>query len=441
MPQVHWKQLIGFNGVAVGIIGFLLVGAVCLGSIGFGAYRTATSSNDLGGSGQVLTVLGMYFSVPYLFVLGVFILAVFDFQVLRPGVAFWTSRSTLVAVAALFVVQQAFADVYLVLLLGPGALGILVGDLVVLGMFVTWQLCPNTCVGYVLLFAIKMGLVWGDAWRFAAEPVFGPSGFATILFICIPVIQLTLFSPSLTNEGISQAFVSRFNIATAHLLHSLDIISFFSFCFTPLTNTDISLAPPTPLRWLMLLLSLIAFGANNLGVPLLFFRQSFRSLKLALSSQLAGGAAERVTYSTTSHRNFSAVDAAAATTAGASGATDAVGYGLIGATEDGGAAGGMFPEASAPDPSTLSVPRGDGSRERGGGGDSSGGGGGGGAPDEKEQMLAFMLLMLMLCDFPFLVTRLALWSGRFQRIDVFAAKNIKAIVDVVMILTRTRGLG
>ena len=442
MPQLRWNQVLGLHGVAVGIVGFLLVGVVCLGSIGYGVYQTVTKTGDAG-SGQVLTVLGMYFSVPYLLIMAAFIVGIFDIRIFRSGASFWTTRTTVVVVALLFVVQQGFSNVYLVLLHGPASLAIVAADLVVLAMLCTWQLCPNTCVAYVLLFALKMGLVWGDAWKFAGEAVFGPSGFATMLFVCIPIIQMTLFSPTLENEGISQAFVSRFNIATTHLLHSLDIIAFFTFCFRPLTDVGDVRAAPTPLRWLMMVLALVAFCANNLGVPLLFFRQAFRRLELPSSAATMMDAAQ----SSASYRDFRALGGASS--GGGGGGGGRAGSVPMHADAEGGD-GSSLPRADASD-SAFGFGSGgpaDGARllsqqrplhgGAGGEGEGVGGGGGGGGQSENEQMLTFMLIMLMLCDFPFLVTRLSLWAGRMDRVDVFAAKNIKAMIDVMMLLTRTR---
>lgn len=423
--KLHWKTLVGFNGVAFGVIGFVLVGLVCLGSVAFGGYQIATRDTTGGNnSGEVLTVLGLYFSVPYLLILGAFLYTAFDFNVVKKGASFWTHNTTLAVVILLFIVQQGFSDVYLVLLHGPGALTVLIADLVVLVMLFVWQLCPNTCVAYVILFGLKMGLIWGQAYTLLKEPVFGPSGFAAMLFICIPIIQMTLFSPSLENEGISQAFVSRFNIAMTHLLHSLDIISFFAICFKPLEGGGIAqLKPiPIPLRWTMLVLSLIAFGANNLGIPLLFFRSKFRRITLPQPHSGAGDSIMAVANSSVSHRDFHLM------------ADPQLNSNESFYASGAGGGGGGGDEQQGRDSSS----RGSGSGSKKGEDGDANTAAAVLEYNENEQMMTFMLLMMMLCDFPFLAARFALWGTQVERMDVFAAKNIKAMLDVCMLLTRSR---
>jgi hypothetical protein len=451
MPRVHWKELVGFNAVAAGIFGFLLVGIVCLGSIGFGVYqvlRAKDSSNSIStqilgedegpqgnnGSGEILTVLGFYFSVPYLFVLGVFILAVFDFTIMKKNAIFWTGTTTIVFVIALYVIQQAFCNVYIVLLHGYSSLAILIGDFIVLGMFIGWKLCPNTCVAYVILFAVKMGLVWGDAWKFAGEPVFGSSGFASLLFVCIPIIQLTLFSPTMENEGISQAFVSRFNIATTHLLHSLDIISFYTFCFRPIEAHNNFQATPAPLRWMMLFFVIVAFCANNLGIPLLFFRQSFKSMNNIIPAKMRTSSILTATQQSVSHRDFHAIESIQQHQQQQQQQLSNKG-GLLSSSSN----FSMQNENSFIGGDRIN--NNSNSNSNNNNNDDGGGGGGSGTYyNEHEQMLTFMLVMLVLCDFPFLTTRLTLWSRDLERMDVFAAKNIKAMLDVIMLLTKAREL-
>jgi hypothetical protein len=357
-------------------------------------------------------------------------------------------------------------------------------------------------VAYVALFTLKLGLIWDGVHELAKQTVFGPNGFAVVLFVCIPIVQLALFSPSLAEDrSLSEAFVAHFNIAMAHLLHCVDFISLFStISFADPKGEEGRRPMPQPLRWTILVATLLAFVANNVGLMQLFFR---RSQMLEALSPYTGG------HNTSETSDGSPLRSAHGATGGGPDGAPLLSPGQDSPSSPGRAGGSLFgvtgnrsfngiPDAPPSNDRSASQRSSGGYLTGAGGGPSygpagrssmgdsadtnvllhhqhrgSGGGamsgdvglmdaaqavenansermallwsapwdlitGSGRARSEHERHLLYMVAMLSLCDVPFFLIRVSTWARGFTVLDVFVAKNAKAVLDVIMLLTRSQ---
>lgn len=369
--------------VFAALMGFLLIGVGAVGCVCFGiveiSSRDAIFLND--GLGEVLTVLGVYFTVPYLFCIGAFVVIVMQPSCLRAS-----SREGSVEVAILFVltllayiIQQIFTDIYLVLLVGNYyVLAIVVFDVAVLAVHLHYKFDqPYGTMLYTVLYATKMAVQWSNAYETAEQAVFGANGVSVMLFLTIPLIQFPLYVMGTSAktlvvqrscdaiEGQQQhtdlvtSFTSNFNLFLSHLLHALDICSMYSFAFVPPVSTANQIACPSQLKAMIIILIVISFLGNNISVLHLFYRREdveeaeiiFLPRKLREVSR--------------------SVDTA---------------------EEEGGS--------------------------------------------QRRRIFQYMLFMLVVCDVPMLLTRLELWRQQYSTLNIFVAKNIKSIADAIIMVMR-----
>ncbi|KAH9577678.1 hypothetical protein LSM04_006189 [Trypanosoma melophagium] len=54
----------------------------------------------------------------------------------------------------------------------------------------------------------------------------------------------------------------------------------------------------------------------------------------------------------------------------------------------------------------------------------------------KRRIIQYMLFLLVVCDIPLLAVRIQLWCRGYQMLNVFVTKNIKSILDVIMVVLR-----
>ena len=265
------------NVVALAAMGFTLVGLVAIGCVVFGIFEIASHdqifNND--GLGEVLTVLGLYFTVPYVAILGFLIVVALNLSCNWCGLRGRPTIVILAVVIFLILVQAAVTDAYLYTLLGKWSLMVIMLDVVVLGAISYFQLSPLAGYCYTVAYAVKMALQWHTAYELKDEAFFGPNGMVAMLFLCIPIMQLPLYTSVLSDgSNMVEVFISHFNLFLSHLLHSLDIISMFLFAFTPPVATDETEECPTPLRWLILIQVVVGFIANNCSMLHLFYKRT-----------------------------------------------------------------------------------------------------------------------------------------------------------------------
>ena len=265
--------------MATALVGFLLVGGAAVGCVVFGIVEIVSNDaiflND--GLGEVLTVLGIYFTVPYLFCVFAFLIAV-----LRPKVIsqITTNREYVLIsgiTIVLYLVQQGITDKYMTILVGNGSLALIAGDVLVLAaMLYDGVDHPRPVAMYVLLYVVKMAVQYNNAYETDQQNIFGPNGVSVMLFLCIPVIQFPMYvmGGSSNTVDIVEQFARNFNLFLSHLLSSLDIISLYGFAFIQPVSTANTAAAPTPFRNLILILVIVAFLGNNLSVIYLFYQRS-----------------------------------------------------------------------------------------------------------------------------------------------------------------------
>lgn len=59
----------------------------------------------------------------------------------------------------------------------------------------------------------------------------------------------------------------------------------------------------------------------------------------------------------------------------------------------------------------------------------------------QRRMFQYFLFMLVVCDVPMLIARLELWRKSYWKLDIFVAKNLKNIIDVLMLMMRSDRTG
>lgn len=375
------------------ILGFLLIGVGAVGCVAFGIIEIISNDsifkND--GLGEVLTVLGIYFTVPYLFCIGTFLFLTFEPTCFK-GMNFSETNFMLGLTILTFLVQQSVTDIYLHLLVSPWALFIVSLDLAVLVLYFYFKLrTPHATVVYTVLYAIKMAMQYPDAYETANQTFFGQNGINVMLFLCIPMVQFPLYLMGTSQQGrngggpqevtndttrllgnssrddhqqqshLVESFTSNFNLFLSHLLHSLDIISMYSFAFVPPIDTEEQVNAPSQFKVLIIIVITVAFLANNLGVVHLFYqREDVERAEIPLLPRRLRDASRRV-------------------------------------------------DMSAEDNDIGS---------------------------HQRRMFQYMLFMLVVCDVPMLLTRFELWRQQYTQLNIFVAKNIKSIADAVMMILR-----
>ena len=258
-------------------------------------------------------------------------------------------------------------------------------------MLLYTRMSPAALALYTMLYAFKLALLFSGAYKTKGEKVFGPNGISTMLFLTLPIVQFPLYTSALNaddNASIVDIFVDNSNLFFSHLLHSLDAIAMYQFAFVnPDTGsgTELSFVScPAPVRWLVLILTLLAFVANHLSVSYLFYvRRGGFDVELPFLPKRIIEATRRVA-------------AEALSSVADSGATDG-------------------DDADAEGPSALVV------RQR----------------TQHRKMMQYMLMMLFTCDAPFFFLRCELWRRKYYYMDVFIAKNLKDFLDLFMLLLRS----
>lgn len=373
--------------VIAALLGFFLIGIGAVGCVCFGIVEITSNDsiflND--GLGEVLTVLGIYFTVPYLFCVGAFIIIVLrPFEDSSESIEVEKKSNVLetnvlfVLTILCFLVQQVFTNIYLDLLEDRWVLFVIVLDVAVLGTHLYYKFeKPHASVLYTISYAIKMSVQWGNAYQTVNEPFFGPNGVSVMLFLCIPLIQFPLyvmgtsatrmevtqradnaFEGRASSEGIVTSFTNNFNLFLSHLLNSLDIISMYNFAFVQPESNINQVAAPPQLKVFVMILIFIAFVGNNVSVLHLFYRRDNVE------------EAEIVFLPRKFRQITKAVDA----------------------------------------------------------GDES--------SSQRRRIFQYLLFMLVVCDVPMLLTRLELWRQQYSTLNIFVAKNIKSIADAVILVMR-----
>ena len=284
------------NVVLVATLGFFLIGAGAIGCVVFGIVeivgKDSIFMND--GLGEVLTVLGTYFTIPYLCILISFVVVTKQLRCLGMF-NFWSRHADtvmLIVTLLLYVVQQAFTDIYLVLLNDRRMLGLIVLDVLVFAAWCYYKFeKSHPGMMYVVMYVIKMIIQWTNAYKTESEPVFGPNGVSVMLFLCIPIIQFPLYVAGTSGEPgkieIVEEYTNNFNLYVSHLLHSLDIISMYSFAFVQPSSDQKHMEAPTQFRTLLIILISSSFLGNNLSLLHLFYhRQGINTAEIPLLPQI-----------------------------------------------------------------------------------------------------------------------------------------------------------
>lgn len=367
------------------LLGFFLIGVGAIGCVCFGIVEITSKDsvflND--GLGEVLTVLGIYFTVPYLFCVGAFIVIV-----IRPfeNVSLSEQRSSGLETNVLFgltilcfLVQQVFTNIYLDILVSRWVLVVIILDVAVLATHLYFRFeKPYASLLYTMCYAVKMSIQWGNAYETADQQFFGPNGVCVMLFLCIPLIQFPLYvmgtsgtRMEVTQRGdnaiegraapadIVASFTNNFNLFLSHLLNSLDIISMYNFAFVPPESNVNQVAAPRQLKVFVMILIFIAFVGNNVSVVHLFYRR---------------------------------VDVEEAE--------------II-----------LLPKKFRQVTKSVDVVEDEGGSQR-------------------RRIFQYLLFMLVVCDVPMLLTRLELWRQQYSTLNIFVAKNIKSIADAVILVMR-----
>lgn len=399
------------NVMVVAVLGFLLIGIIDVGCVAFGIVELASGDaiflND--GLGEVLTVLGTYFTIPYLFILITFIALSNRFTLLpflKKDFGLLPLHVMLAVTFVLFMVQQAFTDKYLALLRGDELLGFIAWDVLTALMYGYFRLTsPYAGMMYTVMYMSKLAAQWNYNYLSENQQFFGPNGILAMLFMTIPIIQFPLYVAGSLDESeddndlltttfggagasgaangkagkkksgshLADAFTKRFNLFLAHLLHSLDIISLYRFSFIDeeeIGQSDVYTLCPTPFKNLLAVLICVAFCANNLSILHLFHqRKGYRDAEIPFLPKRLQEASRRVEDETAQN------------------------------------------EVS-------------GSREE--------------SENASYQRRIFLYFMVMavLCDLPLLVSRLELWRKDYWKLDIFIAKNCKNIADVIILMMR-----
>lgn len=368
----------------VTLFAFVTIGILAALCVGFGVTEISLDDRVLGnaGLGEVLTTLGLYFSVPYLFILVAFAAVTNRLQWLAKLLSrIEVSRGAWALVLLLYLTQQVVTNIYLTILYSPAVLGIVALDVAVLATVAAMgvrSIAPG--VAYTAMFALKAILLYQHAPATASQSVFGSNGAYVMLFLCIPMIHIPLYitaTDAMTeaNGGFVEQFATNFNLYLTHLLHALDAISLFSVGFIPTAGEggsvgeDLTTPLPPPFRALIIALIVVAFVANNVCMLLIFFESSWSTMVQPLLG-LARVAVSPV---------------------GFSGSFDTTSLRALDSTSRGAS---------------------------------------------NRRLRQYMLAMMVLADAPMLVTRLVLWFHVYAPLSVFVAKNIKDIVDVFMMYLR-----
>ncbi|ORC92780.1 uncharacterized protein TM35_000021060 [Trypanosoma theileri] len=330
--------------------------------------KDRTLMND--GLGEVMTVLGIFFTIPCIFCIVALAMLALNFSCCRTIPSF-SKFIVLALIIISFVAQQVLTDVYIFSIIGLYALSVVVLDVCVLLCHAYYRFhrfyLPTILT--ILLVAGKISVICFYANLIRLDSHLGPIGIRAVLFLTIPIVQLPLYitiprdvnmmeNPSSYQETIVENFNNNFNLFLLHLLNSLDVISMYGSFVVQEPEGKKFIPTPEPFRILIIIIVCIAYVGNNVAVIHLFFkRDGVEHAELRCLPRNLRDATNQ--WSST---------------------------------------------------------------------DISG--------SHKRRILQYILFLLVVCDIPLLAVRIQLWWKGYQMLSVFVTKNIKSILDVIMVLLR-----
>ncbi|RNF15911.1 uncharacterized protein Tco025E_05347 [Trypanosoma conorhini] len=327
------------------------------------------------GLGEVMTVLGICFTLPCVFCVVVF--AALTLGLSRcPSTPHFGTLAVIGLTLISFVAQQILCDAFFFHFVGAAAAAVVVADVCVFATYIFMRyrgLYVQTVLS-VLLFVGKTAALWGVTFTPRAEEEPKPrrlssSGLFAMLVLTVSIVQLPLYATaarersgpddtSVAENSIVENFNNNFNLFLLHLLNSLDIFTVYGSVVFPSAPESSLPTLSKPFRVLIFIIVSIAFVGNNVGVVHLFYaRDGVEQAELACLPKRLRDATNQ----------WSSTDV-----------------------------GGSH----------------------------------------KRRILQYMLLLILVCDAPLLAVRTQLWWRDQQMLSVFLVKNIKAILDTFMVVLR-----
>ncbi|EKF33888.1 hypothetical protein MOQ_002417 [Trypanosoma cruzi marinkellei] len=363
------------------LLTFVVFAVVAGGSIAcvfFGIFEIVRHDSMLmnDGLGEVMTVLGICFTVPCVFCVAVFAALTLDFSCFPP-IPFFGNYVVMGLLLISFVAQQVLCDVYLFGVLGVVVAAVAVLDVCVFGLLLFFRsrsfYIPNVLT--VVLFVGKTAVLWGMTYISNAEGTaegqqqIGSNSLFAMLVLTVSIVQLPLYIMEthdssglrdgiVTENTIVENFNNNFNLLLLHLLNSLDIFTVYGSIISFNNRGGALRTIPEPFRILIFIIASVAFVGNNVGVIHLFYaREGVEHAELMCLPKKLRDA--------TNQWN---------------------------STDVGGS--------------------------------------------HKRRILQYLLFLVVVCDAPFLAVRTQLWLRGHQMLSVFLIKNIKSILDTVMVVLR-----
>ncbi|ESL07181.1 hypothetical protein TRSC58_05136 [Trypanosoma rangeli SC58] len=342
----------------------------------------STFMND--GLGEVMTVLGICFTLPCVFCVVVFASLALGLSCCPSNPRF----STLLVVGLTlisFVTQQILCDVFLFRFVGFATTAAVVADVCVFASYIFLRArgfyVPTVLT--VVLFVGKTAALWGVTFTPHADEQrlhqqqqkLSSVGLFAMLALTVSIVQLPLYITEtrdwsgpennvVAENTIVGNFNNNFNLLLLHLLNSLDIFTLYGTVLFPGTSKGSLQTVPEPFQILISIIVSVAFVGNNVGVIHLFYaRDGVECAELMCLPRRLRDAINQWS------------------------STDANG-------------------------------------------------------SHKRRILQYMLLLILVCDVPLLAVRTQLWWRDHQMLSIFLIKNIKAILDTFMVVLRVgRSLG
>ncbi|RNF00001.1 hypothetical protein TraAM80_07865 [Trypanosoma rangeli] len=347
------------------------------------ASHDSTLMND--GLGEVMTVLGICFTLPCVFCVVVFASLALGLSCCPSNPRF----STLLVIGLTlisFVTQQILCDVFLFRFIGFPTAAALVADVCVAASYIFLHArsfyVPTVLT--VVVFVGKTAALWGVTFtrhadeqqrHYQQQQQLSSSGLFAMLALTVSIVQLPLYITEtrewsgrdnnvVAENTIVGNFNNNFNLLLLHLLNSLDIFTVYSSVLFPGTRKGSLRTVPEPFQILISIIVSVAFVGNNVGVIHLFYaRDGVECAELMFLPKRLRDAINQWS------------------------STDANG-------------------------------------------------------SHKRRILQYMLLLIVVCDVPLLAVRTQLWWRDHQMLSIFLIKNIKAIFDMFMVVLRVgRSLG
>jgi len=367
-------------------LAFCLVGCVTIALVVIGYYELEPSSSYLGieGMAEVLLIVGIYFFIPYVFILLCGLVVYYGIGITATeaeSTRQWLRAMQIMLLAAYFS-QQVFTDLYILEWRGVGFLLIFIlFDIVIPLVYINTLLHDSTVPAYLYttMYAVKLAVMWDIVPLMSpTDPrwAYGPNGMRVMLFLCIPIVQLPMYI-SLVEKGsnVMQAFTKQMNAVLGHLLHSLDIFTVYEIAFTK------GISSPTSVLSLCCVFMTLAFLANNICFASLFHQQQ----KIDDRKQQTLESPVRSQDSPSSEVAYAA----------------------------------MPDEKAVPIPGSTALER---TQQE----------------DRDIRVLTFMLLLTFFVDLPFLILRFTMWYMDGVQLSLFIVKDLKNIIEVAMMVSRNQ---